>query len=312
MRNTYITVICALLVLFAACKKDAERTPLPEGSVSLQLAADKDTIEMPLSILKDSVIVLGLKATLTGTTSPSDHWVSFSVDTTKITDYRSRFGNALLLPSTAYLFYKSTSLIPAGASVSDSAQLNIGQQTKLTEYSTYVLPVKIHSVDGNTEGTATDRVVYFVFKTGKPLFINKTGWTIAGNSSQQGTFAPTNLLDANTTTTYWASNITQQLPQWVAINFNRNILFTAVNYSLPSALNYPNLGGFPTSVKIETSMNGTDWEDKGTFARNMATSLQTLNTGEVTARYLRFTALAGVKYASAYDAVFISDISLLP
>ena len=56
MRNTYITVICALLVLFAACKKDAERTPLPEGSVSLQLAADKDTIEMPLSILKDSVM----------------------------------------------------------------------------------------------------------------------------------------------------------------------------------------------------------------------------------------------------------------
>lgn len=312
MQNKYIALICAFLVLFAACKKDNERVPLPEGSVSFQLAAGKDTVEMPLSILKDSVIVIGIKAALSGTPSPSDHWVSFSVDTTRLADYRSRFGNALLLPSSAYLFYKSTTRIPAGATESDSAQLNIGQQTKLNEYSTYVLPLKIHSVDGNTEGIATDRVVYLVFKTGKPLFINKTGWTIAGNSSQQGTFAPANLLDNNTTTTYWASNITQQMPQWVAINFNRDITFTAVNYSLPTALNYPNLGGYPTSIRIETSMNGTTWEEKGVFTGNVVGNLQTLNTGQVTARYLRFTALACVKYASAYEAVFISDVSLVP
>ena len=59
-------------------------------------------------------------------------------------------------------------------------------------------------------------------------------------------------------------------------------------------------------------MNGTTWEEKGVFAGSVAGNLQTLNTGQVTARYLRFTALACVKYASAYEAVFISDVSLVP
>ena len=312
MHKIYIAIYTCFIVLLAACSKDSERAALPNGSISIQLNANKDTIAMPLSVAKDSTFVIGLKAALEGTTSASDHWVNFAVDSTKIGDYRARYGAAVLLPRTAYLFYKSMTRLPAGASLSDSAQLNIILQTKLEGYTTYVLPVVIQSVDGAVDGAATSQVLYLVFKTGKPVSISKVGWTLTGFSSVNGTFVATNVLDDNNTTTYWTSNIAQKMPQWVAINFNKDVIFSAVNYYLPTALGYPANGGYPTSIQIETSMNGTTWEDRGVFAGNIANNMQTLNTGLITARYLRFTVLASVKYAATYDAIFISGIGLVP
>ncbi|GEP98071.1 discoidin domain-containing protein [Chitinophaga cymbidii] len=312
MRTIYIQIFCSFILLLAACRKDDSPAPLPGGSISFQLPADKDTVQIPVSILKDSAMVVGLKAALSGHTSSSDHWVSFAVDTARITAYRAEYGDAMVMPKTSWLFYKPTTRIAAGSPVSEDAELNIGLQTNLMEYSTYVLPVVIQSVDGNPDGIATSRVVYLVFKTGKPLVISKTGWTIDGVSSVFNAFAAANVLDNNNLTTYWASNITQQMPQWISINFNRDITFTAVNYYLPPLLSYPTLGGYPTSIRIETSMDGVSWTDKGVFEGNVADNMQTIDTGETTARYLRFTSLASVKYASMYDAIFISGISLVP
>jgi hypothetical protein len=312
MRTIYIGLFYCFIQALTACSKDDAPPALPENSISFQLAAGKDTVEMPLSILKDSTITLGLRAALSGDAASHDHWIGFSVDTNKLLAFRAQYGNASLLPVTSYLFYRSMARISAGATLSDSAIINIGQQTKLKEYTTYVLPLVIQSVDGKVDGTASNRVVYFVFKTGKPLFINKTGWTIAGFSSVNGTSAATTLLDDNNTTTFWASNIQQNMPQWVSINFNREVIFTALNYYLPTALRYPTLGGYPTSIKIETSMDGTNWIDKGTFAGNIINNMQTIDIGQTTAKYLRFTSLAVVKYNAAYDAVFISGISLVP
>ena len=313
MHKIYITAVCSLIMLLTACSKEDVRVSLPEGSVSFQQVDGKDTLQMPVSILKDSTTVIEFKAELTGITSGDEHWVNFAVDSTKLNDYRSKYGAATLLPASSYLFYKPVTRITANGKVSEPAVLNIAAQTKLMEYTTYVLPIVIKSVDGN-EDAAPGKVFYYVFKTGKPLFINKIGWTIAGFSSQFNTFVATNLLDNNTTTTYWTSNITQTMPQWVAINFNREVTFTALTYSLPSALVYPAQGGYPTSIKIETSMNGTTWVDRGTFAGNInaANKKQTLDVGLTTARYLRFTSLAAIKYANTYDAIFISDISLVP
>jgi len=312
MRNLHQIVLCSFVIIVMACRKENTPVSLPDGSVSFAQAANSDVIEIPLSIQQDNVEILELKAALAGTPSSGNHHVTFAVDTTKIAEYRTKYGSALLMPSTSYLFYKPTTQIPAGASVSEAAQLNIGQQTKLIEYSTYVLPVVIKSVDGKIEGPATNRVLYYVFKTGKPLKINKTGWTIQEVSSVFNTFVATNVLDANVLTTYWTSNITLKMPQWITLNFNRDITFTGLSYNVPTALNYPALGGYPTSIQIETSMNGTTWVDKGTFAGNIAGNMQSIDIGLTTARYLRFTVLSCVKYSNTYEAIFISDISLIP
>lgn len=308
-----ILAACLLMVLLAACSKEKVKVALPDGSIAFQQTAGKDTTQIAVSILKDVPMVLNLKATLSGQGSGDEHWVTFTVDTTKIANYRAKYGNALLLPASSYLFFKPVTRIAPGSVVSEAAELNIGAQTRLTEYSTYVLPVVIKSVDGKTEGTAINQVLYYVFKTGKPLFVNKTGWTIDGFSSQNSAAnAPATLLDANNTTTYWISAINQQMPQWVSINFNREVSFTAVTYYLPAALVYPTQGGYPTSIKIETSMDGTNWVNKGVFAGNIVDKMQTIDIGLTTARYLRFTVLSSVKYSNTYEAIFISGISLVP
>ncbi|RZL19302.1 MAG: DUF1735 domain-containing protein [Pedobacter sp.] len=304
------------MVVLMGCTKEDTQLPLPESGVTIDLPATSDVIEMPVSILKDELTVLEMKAAVTGSSSAEDHHITFAIDTSKINSYVAKYGSALVLPTSAYLFHKPIVKLTAGSTKSEAAQLNIGQQTKLTEYTTYVLPIVIKSIDGIAVESPSNRVIYYVFKTGKPLFVNKTGWTILAFSSQNSaTNAATTLLDANNTTTYWTTAITQNMPQYVSINFNKDVAFTAVAYYLPTALVYPTQGGYPTSIQIETSMNGTTWVDRGIYAGNInaATKMQTIELGStITARYLRFTSLAAVKYTGVYDAVFIAGISLVP
>lgn len=301
-----------ICIAFISChKNDDAPVALPDGSVTFQLNTTADTLEIPMSILKDSTMVFGIKASAT-TSSTAAHQVNFATDTNAIRDYQAQYGSALLLPNTCYFFYKTMTQIAAGATQSDSAELNINQQTQLKPYTTYVLPIKIQSVDGNTEGAGTTKVCYYVFKTGKAGSISKQGWSITAYSSASGTNLPAKLIDDNELTTYWTTNSTQSMPQWVIINFGSDITFSAVNYYLPTALKYPTLGGYPTSMQIETSMDGNNWEVKGIFEGKIENNMQTLNTGITTARYLRFTVLAAVIYSSTYNLVSISGIKLLP
>lgn len=312
MSKIHIIIFSSLILVLTACKKNGSRATLPGGSISIQTVNNVDTLVLPLSILKDSTIVLELAAGLSGKASPSTHWVDFAVDTTKIIAYRAKYGNAMLLPSTSYLLYKTMVQLAAGSSLSDSAQVNIVQQSQLFSDTTYVLPIVIQSVDGAPDGAAIDQTVYLVFKTGHPALLSKSGWTIASYSSYNGTASAANVLDKDDLLTYWVSNIAQQMPQYFTINFNRTMTFTAVNYYFPPALKYPTSGGYPTSIQIETSMDGTTWTTNGIFTGNLVNNMQTLNTGTTTAGYLRFTVLSSVKYAATYAAVFISGIELLP
>lgn len=312
MRLYYFILIIFSTALLVGCSKDGAHVPLADGSITFAKLGDRDTIEMPLSILKDSVVTLEIQALLSGDPALRNHQVTFAVDTTKIVDYRNRFGDALLMPQTSYLMYKKDVSIAAGTALSDKAEINIGQQTMLVEYSTYVLPIVIAAVDGLVEGPASERVLYLVFKTGRPFAINRVGWTIENYSSFFNAFRPPLAIDNNDNTTYWTSDILQQMPQWLTINFNREITFTGVNYFVPGLLNYPTQGGYPATIQIETSMNGTTWDNKGTFEGNIVSNTQTLELGLTTARYLRFTILSAVKYAATYDAIFISGISLKP
>lgn len=310
-----ILTVCLLIVLFAACSKD-DRVALADRSVSIQLANGRDTIQMPVALDKDTAVVLDLKAALKGEAALYDHWVTFAVDTTRILDYRSKYGDAMLLPTSCYLLFKPDARIASGSTVSEAAQLNIGHQKRLVEYSTYVLPIVIKTVDGK-EDFGDNRTVYFVFKTGKPVTINRVGWTIAGYSTQLSAVnAAAQTIDVNNTTTFWASALNQPMPQWVSIDFKRDIVFSGLTYYIPTTNKYPNNGAYPTSIQIETSMNGTTWVNKGVFAGAIADYKQTIDLGITTARYVRFTVLSAAKYTPSptllYETVFISGIALVP
>ena len=312
MPKIHIIIASSLILLSTACKKESSKNSLPDGSISIQTTNNADTTIRSLSILKDSIMVIGLSAELSGKASASSHWVNFSVDTTKITAYRLHYGDALLLPTSSYFLYKTMVELPAGSLLSDAVQINIIQESQLTADTTYVLPIVIQSVDGNPDGSATEQTKYLVFKTGHPALLSKTGWSIAAYSSSNGTSTPANVIDKDDQLTYWISSIAQQMPQYFTINFNRLLTFSAVNYYIPPSLKYPANGGYPTSMQIETSTDGTNWTSNGIFAGNLSNNMQTLATGTVTAGYLRFTVLASVPYAATYKAVFISGIELLP
>ncbi len=301
-----------MIVGTVGCQKEKQVSVLPEESVVFADLGNKDTVQVPLSILKDSAIVRNILLALQSDRGSNGHQVSLAIDTTKLLEYTSRYGVASLLPRSSYLFYKKDVKIPVGGKFSEPAELNIGLQTKLKEYSTYVLPVVIHSVDGKIGNGATERTLYLVFKTGKPLFINRQGWSIAAFSSQQGTFAPANVIDNNDSDTYWASNVMEKMPQWLTIDFKKEITFTGLSYYLPTILNYPSQGGYPTSFQVEVSSDGNTWTDKGIYTDDIAKNQQTVILGETKAHYLRFSVLSAVKYAKTYDAVFISGISLIP
>lgn len=306
-------MVFALVMLLAACSKDKQTPSLPDASVSFDLPNGKDTLQVvDMPITENVPLVFNIRAALLNGQASADHRVSFDIDTTKITQFREKYGDAAILPGTSYLFYKPDVVIQAGSSVSDAAELNVGQQKKLRGRRTYVLPVVIRSVDSRIEGPATNRVIYYVFKTAKAQEIPRDAWTIAAFSSQNSSaVGAVNVMDANDGSTYWLSSTAQRMPQFVTINFNEEYTFYGVKYFYPSILPYPSSGGHPTSIMVETSMNGTTWTNKGTFAGNLVNKEQTLEIGETTARYLRFTVLAAVPY-STLPIVFVSGISLVP
>lgn len=314
-----ILAIGTVVLLLMACKKEESGVEtLAEGRVTFDLPASTDVVARSLDIKNISLLSMEMKATLQGAVSSDVHYVTFSTDTTKIADYRAKYGNsALLLPTASYLYYKPTVAIAAGTSVSEPAVLNLSFQTMLKARSTYVLPLAIAAVDGQVQDPKTRRVVYYVFNTGDALYVDHTGYTLTATaSSVNGTNVAGRAVDANTLGTYWLSNITQSLPQWVSADFGREVTFSGLDYFFPTAVVYATVGGNVTSAKIETSSDNINWTDKGTYVVDIKNTerKQTLNLPSLTtARYLRFTVLAAAPYVSggiSYSVGFVGGIVL--
>lgn len=300
-----------------ACKKDKVRETLPDGSVTFDLPASTEVVTTSLDIKSIRVLSMEMKATLQGNTSSDVHYVTFAADTTKIAAYRAKYGSAaLLLPTPNYLYFKPIVAIAPGTNVSEAAVLNLSVQTSFKPHSTYVLPVTIVAIDGQPQDPATRRVVYYVFNTGDPLYLDNTGYTLTATaSSTSGTNTAAKAVDATTSTTYWASATTASLPQWVSIDFARNVTFSGLDYFFPSAVT-ATTGGYTTSAKVETSLDNVTWTDKGTYAVdvNNSAKMQTINLASLTtARYLRFTILAATPYTAGtvtYSIGFVGGILL--
>lgn len=309
MQRKYIFLLCWMIGLLGACRKNSPDTTLAIGSVSIQRVSVADTLVVTMPVAKDTTFVIGIKAMI-GLPVAGEHRVNFGVDVAKLTDYQSKYGNALLLPSFAYFFYQPSCRIPAGATLSDSAEINIVEGTKLKALTTYVLPVIIRSVDGSTDGIAKEQTLYVVIKTGKSPFVSKAGWTIASVSSQDSWNPATNLLDNDDVNTLWSTDWSQTMPQNVVIDFNDQLTFSGVAYRTPAPY-YPTQGGYPTQIQIELSTDGTNWVDKGLFVGQTSDATQTVNTGICTARYLRFTILSVQPYWGS-NVAYMGGIGLVP
>lgn len=295
-----------------ACNKDSVKPVLPAGSVTIQGFDTRDSLVRQVGIAKDTAMVIALKAVLTGAAS-TGHTVDFRADTTRITSYRAKYGAATLLPTTSYFFFRSRCRIPAGASVSDSMQLNIVTQTTLKPETVYVLPVIIQSVDGRMNDAAADQTFYVVVKTGSKPVINKSNWSIVSVSNELdllGAYKAVNLLDNDVRNTIWATDFGAPMPQHVVIDFGEILIFSGVTCRSPDT--YYASYGYPTRFKVEVSMDGSTWTDKGSYNAGPAPVSQSI--GITTARYMRFTVLAIAPYTASpsLSLLALSDIGLIP
>lgn len=308
MKKTYGFLYCCIMLLLAACSKDKPVVPvLPTDGISIQGLDLSDTLERRAEILRDQVTIIGLKA-LSKSVVASGVDVRFGVDTSKMEIYRAKYGNATVLPSTAFYFYKPDCRIPAGSTVSDSVKLNLVKQTSLNPYTTYVLPVTIRSVNGQEEGIAPGQVLYLVIKTGKSSFnltvVSFSSQTLPGNGVS-------NVVDG-LPDSYWSSSLGLNMPQYFTVDFGTATPFSAISYQYP--IRNVLIGAYPTQIKIELSTDGTTWTDKGTFnqANPPAQAVQIIPVSNTTARYMRFTVLAAQPVFGSRQGVFISDLTLVP
>ncbi|PWS30370.1 discoidin domain-containing protein [Pedobacter paludis] len=314
-----LLAICTIAILLTACKKnDSVRETIADGRISFNVPASTDVVVVSTAydIKTTRLVTLEMKASLQGNVSSDAHYVTFAPDTTKITDYKTKYGSAaVLLPTSSYLFYKPTVTIAAGSSLSDAAVLNLSFQKTLKKFTTYVLPLAITTVDGVTQDPRSRKVVYYVLTTGDGLYLDNSAYTITATaSSVNSTLVANNAVDANLLGTYWLSNITQALPQWLNIDLKRDVTFSGLEYYFPTAVNYTTLGAYPTSAKIETSSDNITWVDKGTYAvdiRNADRMSVITLASPATARYVRINVLAAAPYvsgANSYSVAFISGI----
>jgi hypothetical protein len=231
MKRIHCLIYLLAICLLNACRKDGAGPSLVPGSVSIQTDAGKDTLRKEVSVLKDTIVIVGLQAVLNDQPATGDHIVTFRIDSTRMTAFRAKYGSAALLPYDAYFFYRNQVRIPAGASVSDSIQLNLVKQTTLRPDNTYVLPLIIRDVDGNSDAMK-EQVLYLVVKTAKIPPTSKANWTVTA-SSTLGANKASNVLDADDQNTAWAS-APGPMPQYLIVDFGSLISFSGVTYRTPN------------------------------------------------------------------------------
>ncbi|MRG44394.1 DUF1735 domain-containing protein [Chitinophaga sp. SYP-B3965] len=302
MMNKNTILLCWMLVILASCSKDNDKVVIPAGSISFARLQVSDTILLNLPVENDSVAIVNINA-IANAPIAGDHNVTFAVDNEKLTEYKAKYGEALLLPANSWHFYQPSCNIGGPAS-----EINIVQGTKLKSLTTYVLPIVIQSVDGIEGDAAKDQTLFIVVKTGRSSVISKAGWKIQSVSSEDLFNPARNLLDDDVNS-LWSTE--DGIPQHVVLDLDGTIDFSAVTYRTPAPF-YTQQGGYVKQLKIEISMDGLNWEDKGTYGGQTSDAKQVVATGNCTARYLKFTILSIEPFFGAYNIALIGDIGLMP
>jgi F5/8 type C domain/Domain of unknown function (DUF1735) len=305
-------LLCIVAVATVSCKKTTDTPLLAPGAIYISEAVNTDTAKtIKMSTDKDSLFTIKLEAAVKAATSGT-HNIVLGVDTSKMAAYRSKYGNATALPSSSYFIPFASCQIPAGATKSNSAEINILSQSTLRPLTTYVLPVVIKNVDGQTPETiGQGQVIYLVLKTigidyGTP--INKASWSIVAYSATYSAalYPATAAIDSKPGT-QWVTPLTTPMPQYITIDMAQTYNLKAVTYQEWSSFS---AGANPSQIKIELSTDGSNWLNMGTFTDTApSTAVKNLPMKPVTpARYIRFTVLQASIYASIYTPVAIAEI----
>lgn len=302
--SLYLSII--FLVTLASCsEKDnfGMVSALSEKSVSIYTPNQTDTLGFSVSVAKDSIKILHFSAVVSEKISSGKHNVKFRVDSTKMTLFNSKYGKASLLPAANYFIFNNVAKLSSDSLKSTDARINVITTSYLAPLTTYVLPVVIESIDGNTEAVnPSANTLFLIVHTGKSPFIDKTPWKITEFSSEYAAdYSPAAAIDKDMST-YWFSDDIEGMPQYFTVDMGSIYQLTSIIYS-----NYNiNYGGYPTQMNIQTSVDGITWNDQGNFTGDAVAS-QSLDFEATPSRYFKFTVLEIVPFFD-FNSVALTDI----
>lgn len=243
-----------------------------------------------LLVMADTPQVIVYGAAYAGVDYPqTDLQVQFKVEPDKVAAYNEENGTSYQAMPTGSYELLETGSIPAGKANTAPMQLYIHTIDALEPIVDYLLPVSITHVDGDLSVNPLLQTTYFHIRA---VYVNysRDKWDIVAVSSQGGTEGAANeriehAFDDNVNT-FWHSQWQGNRPgppHFFTVDMGETNVVHGVAFS--ARRNAAN-GRFKR-VRIELSINGTDWQDAGSFELANVDENTVYLDNAVGARFLR-------------------------
>ena len=201
-------------------------------------------------------------------------------------DHRTEY---LPLPAETYSFNSNKAVITDGSSSSAPLKLTL-KMSALNLSNEYLLPVTVKSVSGSNLPLHEEyKTLYLVFMADIDEEVGKDRWTSGGASSIWEQCGVENVFDGENST-YWQSGM-GGLPQWLMVDMEG---YKRIDGFLLKNKNDVVTDALPKHIKVETSLNKSDWQTVLDIAElPQEKGRQTLPLAQTTvARYFRITILS--------------------
>jgi hypothetical protein len=287
-RFKYNIIVCCLLVLTGIMTSCEKKVEIPGGPLSAynmvympQAASNPRAIKLRFA---DSLQSFDFGADFGGYDyAGTDIEVQFEVNPALVDSFNKRNGTSYsLLDPETYSLSGTSAKIPKGSLISDALHVNINPYNKLILFKDYLLPIGISKITDGISLSKELATTYFVIRASLEFSdfqeMDRTGWSIAGFSTQEPKEGSTNgglascVLD-NKLTSFWHSKWDggeAPPPHWLIVDMGT----THVIHGLYFVGRQSDNNGKPKNVNVTVSDNGTDWQDIGSLVLQNVNSKQ--------------------------------------
>lgn len=277
MKQLTLYYICTAFILagaFTACKKEADGSTtvyMPAGTKTVYTNFDQtDTVLFTASLVGADYATVAAHAS-------NDITVNFTVNTSLIDIFNQENGTSYtLLPADNYTI-ESSGIIEKGKNETTGLKLVIKNGDQLAPFSSYLLPVSISEVSGG-QASKWQTTTYYVITRSPALedlpVLDRSGWTIAGYSTQEpaegnGNGLATAAIDENWDSYWqsqWAGNEPSP-PHFITIDMGASQSIHGVSIvDRAFSGDWATDGhGQPKAITVALSQDGVNFTDNGSF-----------------------------------------------
>lgn len=301
------------VVLYVSC---SDKVTLPPQPLS-----DYEKIYMPQAVnnpvkkvlvVSDTAQTIIYGANYGGQDYPAqDIPVDFAINPALVDSFNLKNNtNYKALPAGSFSFTQTAAVIQKGTLATQPLELKVstGGTNAIDVLTDYLLPVTNAAPKSDIHVNEDLRTTYFLIRSQPNMNdypdYNRTGWTIAGFSSEEPAEAQwgnggqaMHTLDDNTST-FWHSqwqNASPGPPHYIIVNMGE----TKTLHGLWFIDRQSDNDGKPREVKVQVSLDGNTWTDAGAFTlENTKTTQKQFLSGFKPAKYFK------VIFNAAYDASY--------